>query len=460
MSGVDTTDVIVIGGGPAGSTIATQLVRQGFTVKLFEKEKFPRPHVGESLLPFCYDIFKELGVLEELEKRFVRKPGACFVNHDGKSEKNYCFNKVVDEQRSLSFHVRRDEFDQLLLNHSKANGTEVFEEHRVVQTSFTDDLCSVEVISNHSISSVHKTRFIVDATGRDCLLAKANQKLEPIEDMDRVAVSVHWKCNEIPIELRNGSVRITYLGGKNKKGWIWCIPIDTNRVSIGVVVDAKYYKSKIKQLRSSSDNWLEDYYLQELKTSASLNNIIEDMTIDDSINVNGNYSYKSTEKFGSRYALVGDAAQFIDPIFASGVYIAMKSASIVSDGIASFLNNGEQLKLQEAYKIIDDGYAVVHELIKLYYDPNSINFAEDNHELEKDGLSFSDHNHSFALIHLLLAGDFFEKGDVYLPFLDSLKKRKKLSKWKNLIGWNNHVTHKNKEEENCGNTYDQIFKMS
>ncbi|MBT8231410.1 MAG: FAD-dependent oxidoreductase [Saprospiraceae bacterium] len=454
------SDIIVIGGGPAGSTVATKLVRQGFSVRLFEKEKFPRPHVGESLLPFCYPIFEDLGVLDILKKKFVRKPGACFVNQDGQDEMNYCFNKVIDEEMSLSFHVRRDEFDQILLDNSKANGVDVYEEHRVVKTKIDEGGCTVSVADKSGSQAIYNTKFIVDASGRDCLMAKANKTLEPIEDMDRVAVSVHWKCKEIPIALRSGSVRITYLDGDNRKGWIWCIPISPSRVSMGVVVDSQYYKSAIKDLRKQSSDWQKAYYLNELQSSLSISNIMAEMEIDGDLVVNGNYSYKSTQKYGDQFALVGDSAQFIDPIFASGVYIAMKSASLVADGIVEKINDNQSSKLEKAYEIINNGYAVVHNLIKLYYNPSILNFADSNLFGQNKGSQFSEHNHSFALIHLLLAGDFFEKGDVYLPFLESLKNESQLNRWKNLIGWDKHVSKDHHDDQDCGKTFEQIFNLA
>src|SRR3954471_6044216 len=127
-----TQDFIVIGGGPAGSTIATQLSRKGYSVTVFEKEKFPREHVGESLLPFCYDMFEEMGILDDMKKSMVRKPGVLFVSADGKKKNTYCFNKVIHNESALSFHVLRAQFDDMLLQNSRKFGATVFEESKVV----------------------------------------------------------------------------------------------------------------------------------------------------------------------------------------------------------------------------------------------------------------------------------------------------------------------------------------
>jgi len=453
------SDIIVIGGGPSGSTISTLLARKGLSVTLFEKEKFPRPHVGESLLPFCYPIFKELGVLEEMEKRFIRKPGACFANQDGENEMTYCFNKVLDKNMSLSFHVRRDEFDQLLLENSRKNGVNVHEENRVTKVNTDDKICKVSTVDKSGAKLDYEASFIIDATGRDCFISKSHKTLQPLEDLDRVAVSAHWTCAEIPAKLRSGSVRITYLEGDNRKGWIWCIPIDTDRVSMGVVVDAKYFKNKINKLKSESDNWQLSYYLNELKSSSSIGQIMDEMNFSGPININGNYSYRTSVKYGEKFALVGDASQFIDPIFASGVYIAMKSAKLLSDSIYHHVKNNDTTKIKEAYRTIEDGYKVVHELIKIYYDPASMNFATTDFSKVDQKSTFGAHNDSFALIHLLLAGDFFEKGSTYLPFLESLKDKKQLKKWQNLINWEEHVSKEKHNDDSCGEAFEKVFQM-
>jgi len=452
------SDIIVIGGGPAGSTISTLLARKGLSVVLFEKEKFPRPHVGESLLPFCHPIFKELGVLKEMESRFIRKPGACFADQDGYNEMTYCFNKVLDQNMSLSFHVRRDEFDELLLKNAIKNGVKIFEESRVTNIKLNDKISQVTVLDKNKNKQEFESKFIIDATGRDCFISKNQKTIEPIKDLDRVAVSAHWTCDTIPIKLRSGSVRITYLEGENRKGWIWCIPIDSNRVSMGVVVDAKYFNSKVKNIKLTNKNWQLEYYLSELNSSKSIHEIANQMSFDGPININGNYSYKTSVKYGQNFALVGDSSQFIDPIFASGVYIAMKSASLLTDGIYHYIKFKDLDPIKKAYKIIEDGYQVVHELIKIYYDPSSMNFANTDFNSVNSNNKFPDYNDSFALIHLLLAGDFFEKGSVYLPFLESLKNKKQLEKWQNLINWESHISKEHHSDESCGEAFEKVFQ--
>src|SRR5262249_52220692 len=125
------TDVAIIGGGPAGSTMATYLARLGYAVTVFEKERFPRDHVGESLLPFCYELLDELGVIPELERRFVRKPGVRFIDTDGRTSTTWCFARVIEGPSNLSFHVIRSEFDQVLLENARRNGAVVREGTRV-----------------------------------------------------------------------------------------------------------------------------------------------------------------------------------------------------------------------------------------------------------------------------------------------------------------------------------------
>ena len=177
------------------------------------------------------------------------------------------------------------------------------------------------------------------------------------------------------------------------------------------------------------------------------------------ININGNYSYKTSVKYGDAFALVGDASQFIDPIFASGVYIAMKSAKLLANSVYDFVMTGDNRSIESTYNIIEDGYKVVHELIKIYYDPSSVNFASTHFDKVQNGAKFSEHNDSFALIHLLLAGDFFEKGSTYLPFLESLKNKKQMEKWQNLINWEEHVSKEKHSDDSCGEAFEKIFQL-
>src|SRR6476660_1476671 len=167
MSKANTHDVIVIGGGPAGSTAATWLARAGHKVLLLEREKFPREHVGESLLPFCYPLLEDLGVIDQLKRNFVRKPGVRFIDRDGNVSTTWCFDHVIKDETYLSFQVIRGEFDHILLKNAAKNGAEIREETSVVEANVTEspDKVTVVVADKAGAKTTHHARFLVDASG-------------------------------------------------------------------------------------------------------------------------------------------------------------------------------------------------------------------------------------------------------------------------------------------------------
>src|SRR5437867_8069228 len=214
-------DVIVIGGGPAGSTAASLMARHGHDVVLFEKERFPRDHVGESLLPFCYRLFEDLGVRPEMDKRFVRKPGVRFVNKSGQVATTWCFSHVIADDTFLSYQVNRADFDLMLLNNTRRNGAEVREGTRASNFDLSDpDKVLVESVDAEGNEEVHAARFLIDASGRDAMVASKNGWRSPREELDRTALWSHWEGVTMTGGLEEGLSMIVYIG-EEKKGWIW-----------------------------------------------------------------------------------------------------------------------------------------------------------------------------------------------------------------------------------------------
>lgn len=433
----EVVDVVVVGGGPAGSTAASYLSMQGLQVTLLEKEKFPRPHVGESLLPFCYHLFQELGLLDRLKKSFVRKPGVRFMDSDGRFSTTWCFNHVINDPSYLSFQVERSEFDLILLNNARRKGARVEEKVRVEAVDLDREDGLAETLAVDVAGQKHRflSRFLLDASGRNSFLASRNGWRQTFDHLDRTAFWTHWECPELTPDLRQGLSLIVYLGGE-KKGWIWIFPLSENRVTVGVVLNNRQIREMRSQFQEQGNGeWKDQLYNQELNSSPFARKILENGRIVSPLTVEGNYSYyvDPAYKYGEKYALVGDAATFIDPIFSSGIFLSMNSSRLVSGAIHTKLttSNGEGAEAFEAvYKKINGAYGLVYKLIQLFYNPHSVNFAKAGMIGQMDHLN---HSHSMAAGHYLLAGDFFDRHEKYIEFIDLLQNPGLFDKFKQVV---------------------------
>ncbi|MEX8519931.1 MAG: NAD(P)/FAD-dependent oxidoreductase [Leptothrix sp. (in: b-proteobacteria)] len=308
-------DVLIVGGGPAGSTLATLLARQGRSVTMLEKAHHPRFHVGESLLPANVALFDELGVRAEVERIGMPKWGVEFVSPTHAHRSYIEFGDAIDKSMPYAWQVRRSELDEILFRHAAAAGARTLEGQRARQVSFDADGATVEVEADDGHRQTWRCRYLVDATGRDTLLANQFKSKHKHPKHSSSAIFGHYTNARRLEGKQEGNITILWF----QHGWFWFIPLADGTTSIGAVCWPYYMKSRKTPLL--------EFFRETIAMCPDLADRLKDATlVDDMVHATGNYAYTGTHCTGERYAMLGDAFAFIDPVFSSGVYLAMKSA--------------------------------------------------------------------------------------------------------------------------------------
>ncbi|MGZ4117963.1 MAG: NAD(P)/FAD-dependent oxidoreductase, partial [Bacteroidia bacterium] len=413
-------DVIVIGGGPAGSTCASFLADKGVKVLVLEKAKFPREHIGESLIPASYDVLKKLGVLEGLKKISPRKPGVNFISNDGTSQSLWCFKNVVKDESYLSFHVKRSAFDELLLNNTRSKGAHVLEEHTVKQVDLekADGSVEVKAVDASGEMKTFTAKFLVDASGQNTFLGTKLGVKKSFDGLDRVAIWSHFTGAEYDVALQQGAIKIVYLNGEEKLGWIWVIPLSKDNLSIGVVINNSFMKKEKARFAGAAD-WKHEIYMNEINNSESVRKMLEKAKMDHKVQVNGDYSYFCEKKYGSNYAMVGDAGAFLDPIFSSGIFVGMHSGEMLANALVEKIKNNNPKKLDDVYTNINGAVKLLEKFIKLFYSPKNMNFSQMGNPQEQ--IRVKESEALYSIFHYLLAGDFFSQYEKYSDFIDTIQ---------------------------------------
>jgi flavin-dependent dehydrogenase len=325
-------DVAVVGGGPAGSTAAALCAKRGLEVAVFERDAFPRFHIGESLLPQSQKVWEELGVTEQLEARFLRKYGARFIAADSGDEQHYRFAQAFDGSVTYAYEVERAEFDDLLLKNAVAKGAKLFSGWSVqkVRPSLVGH-GAVDVRDPDGTKTTVAARVIVDATGRDGLIAAAPGKREKIAGLDNTAVFAHWQGVRRREGESEGDIDIVCF----PHGWFWNIPFKGGVNSVGVVCRMEWMRELPKGLSPHQifDRAVEQApWMQELISGASRST--EGGALAD-------FSYRVPDLAGDGWVAVGDATGFIDPLFSTGAHLGFVSGSTAARAIAEGLDAGD-----------------------------------------------------------------------------------------------------------------------
>jgi flavin-dependent dehydrogenase len=319
-------DVLVIGGGPAGSTIAALLAERGERVVVVEKDRHPRFHIGESLLPLNLPLFDKLGVREQVDQIGMLKYSAEFVSPYHQKKITFDFANALDKKHPYAYQVRRSEFDHILLKNAAAKGANIIEECRITQVEFpANGEVHAKGIDQAGQQRIWHAKFLVDASGRDTFLANHFKTKNRDHKHNSAAMFGHFTGAHRPAGKAEGNITIFWFD----HGWFWFIPLADGTTSIGAVCLPEYIKHRKTDLTS--------FFRETIASCAELSEVLQDATLITPVTATGNYAYKADGMAGGNYILLGDAFAFIDPLFSTGVYLAMNSAFLGADVVSASL---------------------------------------------------------------------------------------------------------------------------
>jgi flavin-dependent dehydrogenase len=339
-------DVLVVGGGPAGSTIASLLAERGRHVVLLEKDRFPRFHIGESLLPLNLPLFDRLGITADIQRIGVYKPGAEVISDEHGATTRFRFADNPKLRIDHSYHVKRADFDKLLLDTSRRLGATVLEGTRVTKVDFSGGKSALVFAKGEGgTASFWSPRYLVDASGRDALLA-SGLGLRRIDKRNNTA-AVFGHFRNVP--RRKGEAEGMITMHLFEHGWFWMIPLPDDVMSVGIVGTQVFFKTR----RAKNDD-LAGFFARAVAASPSVAERMAHAEPTGPITATANYSYYSRPCTGNGYILVGDAGSFIDPLFSSGVMMAMSSAAFGAEVVDAWLGDrklGERLRREYERKV-------------------------------------------------------------------------------------------------------------
>jgi flavin-dependent dehydrogenase len=320
-------DVLIVGGGPAGSTIAALLAQRGDKVLLVEKDKHPRFHIGESLLPLNVPLFEQLGVKEEMDRIGIPKYGVEFNSPWHENISALDFAQGWDKSLSYSYEVRRSEFDHVLLKNAAAKGAQVIEGCRVSQVEFPPEGGVVATgQDNDGQAQRFEAKFLVDASGRDTLLAGRMSMKQRNRRHATAAVFAHYTGAKRLPGKAEGNISLFWFD----HGWFWFIPLLDGTTSIGAVCPPEFMKTRGTDVTT--------FFESLIAQCPPLAERLADATMTAPATATGNYSYRAERMTGPNFIMIGDAYAFIDPVFSSGVLLAMKSAFLGADAVTACLH--------------------------------------------------------------------------------------------------------------------------
>lgn len=406
MANSSEPDVLVIGGGPSGSTVSTLLAQQGHRVELFERERFPRFHIGESLIPETYWVLKRLGMLEKMKQsHFVKKHSVQFMNAQGKLSEPFYFRDNKPHECSDTWQVYRQEFDLMMLRNAEELGVKVHEATRVLEVLFEGERAvGVRVEDEQGQQREVRAKVVVDASGQSSMIMSRLGLRVWDQELKKAALWTYWEGAYRDTGRDEGATMVMQTEGK--KGWFWYIPLHNNIISVGVVADYDY----LFKNRATKDH--EALYNEEVALCPGLAKRLENAKRVAPFRVQKEYSYKSQQVAGDGWVLIGDAFGFLDPLYSSGVLLALKSGALAADAISEGLAQGDTSREQLGKWGPDfvRGMDRMRRLVIEYYDGFSF------------GRFVKRHPHLKGHLTDLLVGDLFdEKVDDVIPPMDEMR---------------------------------------
>lgn len=354
-------DVVIIGGGPAGATAACALAQRGRSVLVLEKDAFPRYHIGESMIPYCYFPLERIGFIDKLKKsRFPRKYSVQFVSMSGRVSSPFYFFKHLDHEASTSWQVVRSEFDQMLLDHARESGATVEQGTRVRDFLFDDDRV-VGVVAESASNQLESISapYVIDASGRNAFAIKKFGWRVKDPQLQKVVIWTYYEGAKRDEGIDEAATTVAYLPDK---GWFWYIPLSDNKVSVGVVAEKDYLYDESRDPETvferevEKNAWIKDHLAPGHRSSPFA--------------VTADFSYRAKHSSRPGLVLTGDAFSFLDPVFSSGLFLAFWGAEKAAMAIDQALDDRsrENDALEGYTRELRNGLEAMRKLVYAFYE--------------------------------------------------------------------------------------------
>ncbi len=361
-------DVAVIGGGPAGAALATFVQRAGHRCVILEGSTYPRYHIGESLIPHTYGTLDRLGLLPKLrQSHFPKKYSVRFVSPTGEESQPFYFFETIDGERAQTWQVERAEFDQLCLDNARDNGVEVHMDTRAEAVCFENNRAvGVDAESNGGGPHRIHARVVVDASGRTTLIGSQLGLKGPVPGLMKASVWSYYRGGKRLCGIDGGETTVFMIP---QRGWFWYIPLPDDVVSVGVVADPEYLFTDTGEF--------EPVFQREVARCQPLLERLANATRIAPVRGLRRLAYKNREVAGEGWVMVGDAAAFLDPIYSSGLFLALASAEMAAGCVIDALQADDcsAERLGGFAKPLYQGVDVIRRLIHAFYDPQ-FNFRD------------------------------------------------------------------------------------